>query len=120
MNIVDKAKNKKKYRESITENQLFALFNVMNSVGLADSVHIYNIPFCKDGKIAFIDTEMHHLWPIAFHLLTPSLSLKMQECWKKLTSEYSLRNYLFLVRIFLAKAKISRPFLLFCKKFSKK
>ncbi len=87
MNIVDKAKNKKKYRESITENQLFALFHVMNSVGLADSVHIYNIPFCKDGKIAFIDTEMHHLWPIAFHLLTPSLSLKMQECWKKLTSE---------------------------------
>lgn len=84
MNIVDREKNKKLYLKA-NEKQLVALYHLLNTLGLADSIYIQNIPFSKDGKIAFVDTERHSLWPVPFQKLTPMLNSKMQAFWKRLT-----------------------------------
>lgn len=82
MDIVDKQKNEKMYHNSMSEKQLAALYVLINNFGLADSIYIYNIPFSKDRKIAFVDTERHGLWPVNFEKLTPSLNSKMKKCWQ--------------------------------------
>lgn len=83
MNIVDSEKNKKMYLKAMDEKRLQALFHLLNMFGLADSIYIKNIPFSKDGKIAFVDTERHHIWPVPFKKLTPSLNPKMQTYWSQ-------------------------------------
>lgn len=83
MLIVNKQENNKKYY-SISENELLPLFILINSLGLADSIYIKNIPFSKDGKIAFVDLERHHLWPVPFKKLTPQLNSMMQKYWNEL------------------------------------
>lgn len=85
MDLVTKEKNEQLYRKSADTKLLHALFNLMNTLGLDDSIYIKNIPFSKNGKIAFVDTERHGLWPIPFEKLTPMLSPKMKEYWKQLT-----------------------------------
>lgn len=85
MDIVDEKTNKKMFNKSIHEKQLFALFYIINSLGLADSIYIKNIPFTNDGKIAFVDTERYHLWPVPLQKLTPMLNSKMKKFWKQHT-----------------------------------
>jgi len=79
MTIVDKEKNEKLYRKSISEIQLKALHFIINALGLADSVYIKNIPFSEDGKIAFVDTERFNLWPVPFQKLAKSLNEKRKK-----------------------------------------
>ena len=57
--------------------------------GLKDSVFPDNIPFTKDGKMAFIDTEHHHLWPVDYYRLERYLSPEMKTYWKNLTHSFS-------------------------------
>lgn len=83
MKLKGRSANAKKWKK-IKKDHLKALFHLVQSLGLFDSIYITNIPFAKDNKIAFIDTEHHHGWPIRLHRLAPSLSSKMQEYWQQL------------------------------------
>lgn len=57
IDILNDKKNRKAFKEKMTQEILNALYNLMTTYLLIDSVYADNIPFCKDGKIAFIDTE---------------------------------------------------------------
>lgn len=76
MDLVSPEKNKKMFYHSIKNKQLDALVHLIHILGLSDSVYLKNIPFCKDHKIAFVDTERTNLWPIPFEKLTQDLNQK--------------------------------------------
>jgi hypothetical protein len=84
MRILRAKDNLDAYKNKITHEQLFALFTLLTEVGLIDSVYPDNTPFTIKEKIAFIDTEHHHLAPVPFHKLTHHLSPSMQTYWESL------------------------------------
>jgi hypothetical protein len=57
MDILDDRKNWKAYKKKMTPEILNALYTLLTEYKLIDSVYADNVPFCKDGKMAFIDTE---------------------------------------------------------------
>lgn len=63
---------------ALNKERMDALYLLLQELGLFDSVYPDNIPFCKDGKQAFIDTQHFHGWPIPFEQLMPFLRLEMQ------------------------------------------
>lgn len=74
--------NDKKYKKSMTKKMLDALYTVIKEEGLCDSVYNFNVPFCKDGKMAFIDTEWHHCSrPTNYQRMSKYFSPEMQEYW---------------------------------------
>lgn len=75
--------------DSVTQTYLEGLFIILKNIGLHDCVKIDNIPFSKDGKIAFVDTQTFHEWPVRYKDLTPSLSPNNQSYWKKLIRDNS-------------------------------
>lgn len=78
MQIVNDEENKKCYREEMSPDLLKAFYTVLKEGGFYDSVYIDNNPFCKDGKIAFLDTEEYDRKPVPFVKLLPNLSLANQ------------------------------------------
>ncbi len=88
MHILRRSENKKMWAsEAVTEETLELLARLLQKGGLRDCTKPSNIPFARDGKIAFIDTETHGSWPIRYHRLTPALSSKNQRYWKKLSPQ---------------------------------
>jgi hypothetical protein len=66
----------------MTKKRVEAIFNLMNEEGLCDSVYAFNIPFTKDdGKMAFIDTEQWHCWPVNFARVKEYFSEPMRKYW---------------------------------------
>lgn len=77
--------NIQKWKSNIVSPEcLEALYQLLKKEGLRDSVYPFNLPFSKDGRIAFIDTEYHHEWPIPFKRLTKYLSSQNQAYWSSL------------------------------------
>lgn len=72
---------------AMTVEKLDAIYTVLKKVGLWDTVYAFNLPFTKEGKLAFIDTEFYHRWPVHYSHLTPYLSDKMQVYWRKLIAK---------------------------------
>lgn len=68
----------------ITQEILEGLFIILKNVGLRDCVKIDNIPIAKDGKIAFVDTQSFHAWPVPYKELLERLSLENKSHWKSL------------------------------------
>lgn len=60
------------------------LFIILKEAGLYDSVIPTNIPFSLDGRVAFIDTEHWHWWPVPYHILGDFLSKKNRKYWQEL------------------------------------
>ena len=87
MDILSHQENLKSYSKKIQKDTLTALYHILKEGGLLDSVYPDNIPFCRDGKIAFIDTEHHHKGPVPYEKLTPFLSPSMQRHWNQLISQ---------------------------------
>lgn len=87
MKIVDHKKNRSLWKNQVTTDLLDALYFLFESVGLLDSVYIDNIPFSKDKKIAFIDTEHTLKWPVPYHKLNGRLSPEMSSYWIQLTRQ---------------------------------
>lgn len=85
MKLEDFEKNKKHWKKKIKKGTLDALHDLLDTLGLVDSVFIDNIPFSRDGKIAFIDTEHSLKWPVPYHKLNMRLSEKNRTYWIKLT-----------------------------------
>lgn len=85
MRIEEHSKNEKMYKKNFNRSLMDGLYTILQVCGLYDSVYVFNMPFCKDGKIAIIDTEYHHKWPVPFQKLNNKFSSAMQSYWKKIT-----------------------------------
>ncbi|MBA3721517.1 MAG: hypothetical protein H0W88_03855 [Parachlamydiaceae bacterium] len=94
MRIYEHDKNNDMYKKKMTRSLMEALFVVINEEGLADSLYAFNVPFCKDGKLAFIDTEWHHRWPVNFPKFKKYFSSKMGKYWDKLVRDAAKNNEL--------------------------
>jgi len=88
MEIVHSEKNLKLWKsQKVTPGILETLFFLLNTLELKDCAKPDNIPFSKDGTIAFVDTQTHHSPPVRFEKLTPYLSEDNQRIWKQLIQE---------------------------------
>lgn len=81
---LDKSSEKKWKSKKITHELLDALYTILSTQGMCDCVYSFNLPFSKNGKVAFIDTEYHHCWPVHYEKFTQSLSKSLQPYWKML------------------------------------
>lgn len=86
MNLASKKKNLAFYKKKITKEQLRALSILLNEEGLNDCVFPCNVPYCKDKKLAFVDTQVYYHWPLRFQLTRKFLSSKMQVYWDQITT----------------------------------
>lgn len=88
MNIFDEEANNDKWKSDwVTTEKLDALYSILEGLGLRDCAKPDNIPFSKDGKIAFVDTQTFDSWPVNYKKLIPYLTPKMQSYWKQLTKK---------------------------------
>lgn len=85
MDVLKHHKNEKAWKRDMTKAKLDALYDVLETAGLFDSVYIDNTPFCKDGKLAFVDTEHHSKWPVRYDKLDGRLSGGMSKYWQSIT-----------------------------------
>ena len=85
MRIQEHSTNEKMYKKKMTHELMTGLYTILQVCGLNDSVYVFNMPFCKDGKIAIIDTEYHHKWPVPFHKLTSYFPADLRSYWQKIT-----------------------------------
>lgn len=83
MDLLPSQENRKRWKK-ISPQKLRALHTILNKNGLKDCAKPDNIPFSRDGKIAFIDTQTHGEESIAYKKLLPFLNAPMQTYWKKL------------------------------------
>lgn len=70
----------------VTPDLLNKLYMVIRDNGMADCPIAFNVPFAKDGKIAFIDTQDHSRNDIPWDKMLKYLSPEMQNHWIKLMS----------------------------------
>jgi len=68
----------------MTKEKAQAIRVILLEVGLSDSVYAFNLPFTKKGKIAVIDTEYYHIWPVHLERLTNYFSSPMRTYWQSL------------------------------------
>jgi len=86
MDILSDEKNRNAYQKKASREILDALYLIITENLLIDSVYIDNIPFCKDGRIAFIDTE-HFLdttHTLSLEVFLRFISPQMGEYWQYL------------------------------------
>lgn len=86
MLLLKRSQNYMHWRQNMTPAKLDALHTLLQEEGLLDSVYPFNIPFCCDGRIAFIDLEHNHLWPVPFYKLQTYLSSTLQPYWQMITT----------------------------------
>lgn len=87
MNVCPRTKNYNRWKYSATRELLVALHQVLQIEGLVDSAVAFNIPFSYDGKVALIDLEHHHHWPVPFYKLERYLRPDLQDFWRDLTTK---------------------------------
>ncbi|MCE2983922.1 MAG: hypothetical protein LW832_10215 [Parachlamydia sp.] len=87
MHILQDEDNRKAFQNKMTPARLKRLFILFTEGGLIDSIYPDNIPFTKKGKIAFIDTEHFHCWPVNVLRFKQFLSPAMQEAWQNLIDQ---------------------------------
>ncbi len=83
MQPLEKKKNKEAYKTRVTPEILDALYIVLQENLLVDSFYLPNISFCKDGRIAFLDTEYFNddSRPMKYWKLAQYLSPDMHAYW---------------------------------------
>lgn len=86
MQVLKYKKNRSAYKKRVTPEILDALYNVLMENLLVDSLYLSNITFCKDGKIAFLDTEFYNdtTHPMKMWKLAQYLSSDMHAYWDQL------------------------------------
>lgn len=87
MQILPKKENLKKWKSSeVSRELLSALYIILKEAGLSDCLKPANIPFSIDGKVAFVDTEIHGDTKIKYKELKSYLSEENKAFWAKLTN----------------------------------
>ncbi|CRX38155.1 hypothetical protein [Estrella lausannensis] len=85
MRLIPEEANKTRWAsKEISKEQLKALYWLLKLEGLRDCVYPFNLPFSVDGRIALIDTEFHHEWPVPFGKMTKFLTGNAQKFWAEL------------------------------------
>lgn len=79
-------KTLKFWKQKITKTQLNAVYRVLKVVGLPDCAYAFNIPICRDGKLAFLDTEYCGLWPVHWRRTLQYLNEENGAYWRALWS----------------------------------
>lgn len=75
----------KKWRDgTITTQHLDMLFHLVNATGLRGGCKYDNIPICKDGRLAFIDTQNNLRWPLPYERLYGVLPPNLKAHWEAL------------------------------------
>lgn len=83
--LLSQESNQKKWKSpKLKESILHGLCTIVHDLGLIDSVYIDNIPFCRDGKVAFVDTEHYGLPDVPYHALEKHLHSSKRELWRQL------------------------------------
>lgn len=94
MEVLPKSENYPKWKSSsMTKKKLDAIYILLTEGGFNDLALAFNIPFCKDGKLAVVDTEDYHKWPIPYDRLHKYLSDSMIEYWKDLVARGGPTGY---------------------------
>lgn len=84
MHILDHKENEKAYKQKMTRQLLEALYTVLTECQLTDCIYIGNMPFTRDGQIAFIDTELFYNGIPKLGRLKKYLSTPMQNHLERL------------------------------------
>lgn len=86
MDILKHEENRGCYRKLMTKERLDAYYTLLTELNLIDSVYADNTPFCKDGKMAFIDTEhaMDVTLKVPVSVVGQYLSPEMLGYWEQL------------------------------------
>lgn len=79
-------KTLKFWKNKVTKPQLKAVRLILKKVGLPDCAYAFNIPPCRDGKLAFLDTEYCGLWPIPWRRTLRYLNEDNKVYWEELWS----------------------------------
>jgi hypothetical protein len=89
MDVLAYEENKKAYVKWMNEELLDAFYTIITEMKLQEAVFIFNAPFSKDGRIAFIDTELYlaDTTKMPYEQLNNFLSSKMKWHWIWLTSQ---------------------------------
>ncbi len=87
MNIIASDYNRSQWKYNTTYEQIYMFWDILETCGLFDSVYVDNIPYCKDGKYAFVDTEHYLKWPIAYVKFNKYLKNGKLQLWKQLTNQ---------------------------------
>lgn len=86
MDILKHKHNLKAYKKKMTPQILDAFYIVLTDLNLIDSIYPDNTPFCKDGRLAFIDTEhsMDTTRLVPITTVANFLSPEMYSYWEQL------------------------------------
>ncbi|MEI8366106.1 MAG: hypothetical protein WCF65_06780 [Parachlamydiaceae bacterium] len=89
INILNDKKNRGAYKRKMTPELLDALYSMLTEYKLIDSVYPDNVPFCRDGKLAFVDTEYAGgtAQPVPLGAVKRYLSKSMSAYWEQLISQ---------------------------------
>ncbi|MFV0339981.1 MAG: hypothetical protein ACK5MA_05020 [Parachlamydiaceae bacterium] len=94
MEILQKTDNYPKWKSSsMTKKKLDAVYILLQEGGFNDLALAFNLPFCKDGLLAVVDTEDYHKWPIPFNRLNKYLSDSMIKYWEELIAKGGPSGY---------------------------
>lgn len=86
MNVYNGMENIQEWKTNpiVTKDLLMHLHNFLKDLGLWDCSEPDNIPFSKDGKIAFVDTQTAYKWPVKFYPLGQALAPDLKTFWDSL------------------------------------
>lgn len=89
MEILDTKSNIKAWKSTlVTKDLLVGLQIIITEVGLIDCAKIDNIPFSKDGKVAFVDTESFGFPKVPLYRLKGYIPSHMRSFWSKLIKSH--------------------------------
>lgn len=92
MKILSKDKSRALWSSRSAKPDLLDHFwAVVTTGGLSDSFYIDNCPWCEDGKIAFVDLEQYHKWPIYYPRMLEHLSHGMKHHWMVLMNNHGIK-----------------------------
>lgn len=89
MDILSRSDNLSHWRDDtlVTQNVLDEVYALVTTVGFHDGLKPGNLPFCQDGRIAFIDTENVGNGPVRYRMLSRHLPHSLQFYWIYLISK---------------------------------
>lgn len=93
MHILDHENNRIAYKKFMTKEKLLAFYHLLTELKLIDSVYADNTPFCKDGKMAFLDTEhaMDETFPVPITSVGQYLNPEMLAFWEQVIVHHGFR-----------------------------
>lgn len=87
MNLLPKKASIDKWYQLNSTKTLDAIYKILRSLGLRDCPRNSNLPWCHDGRLAFVDTESYNYRDIPYVNLNRRLNPQMLNYWKKLTKQ---------------------------------